>query len=226
MNVVITSATTFEVAQLKNNIDPLLLSGYKGLSISFHVSGVGILQSTFSISKLVLQSPPDFIIQAGIAGTFDHDAILGKVVAVNSEVFCNTGAWEEGRFRDLFDLNLADRNEYPFKDGSLVNHWLKNNNFLLLESQDAVTVDEVSTNARTIDFYRRKTKNGIESMEGAPLHYCCLQSCIPFIQIRAISNYVGDRNKNNWKFDLAFTNLAETLKQYIHHLQATNNLDT
>ena len=47
----------------------------------------------------------------------------------------------------------------------------------------------------------------IETMEGAALHYVCLQEDIPFIQIRTISNFVGERDKTKWKLKDAIENL-------------------
>jgi futalosine hydrolase len=34
-------------------------------------------------------------------------------------------------------------------------------------------------------------------MEGAALHFVCLQEDISFIQLRAISNFVGERDSGN-----------------------------
>jgi futalosine hydrolase len=55
-------------------------------------------------------------------------------------------------------------------------------------------------------------------MEGAALHYVARESNIPFIQIRAISNYIGERDKANWQMKLAIDNLNQTLLNYIDSL--------
>ncbi len=39
----------------------------------------------------------------------------------------------------------------------------------------------------------------VESMEGAAFHYVCLQQKINFLQLRSISNRVGERDKSKWK---------------------------
>ena len=36
-------------------------------------------------------------------------------------------------------------------------------------------------------------------MEGAAFHYVCLMKNIPFLQLRAVSNYIGERDKSKWK---------------------------
>ena len=46
-----------------------------------------------------------------------------------------------------------------------------------------------------------------ESMEGAALHYVCLMENIPFVQIRSISNYIGERNKKKWNMMDSINNL-------------------
>ena len=34
---------------------------------------------------------------------------------------------------------------------------------------------------------------------GAALHYVCREMNIPFLQIRAASNYIGERDKEKWQ---------------------------
>jgi futalosine hydrolase len=44
-------------------------------------------------------------------------------------------------------------------------------------------------------------------MEGAAFFYACRQFNIPCLQIRAVSNYVEKRNRDNWDIPLAIKNL-------------------
>ena len=57
----------------------------------------------------------------------------------------------------------------------------------------------------------------LESMEGAAFFYACRELKGPCIQIRAVSNYVEKRNRDNWQIGLAIKNLntfaAELLKE-------------
>lgn len=55
-------------------------------------------------------------------------------------------------------------------------------------------------------------------MEGASLHYVCREANIPFIQMRAISNYIGERNKAKWKMKEALEALNDTLLKYLDKL--------
>ena len=55
-------------------------------------------------------------------------------------------------------------------------------------------------------------------MEGAAFFYVCLCENIPFLQIRAISNYVEQRNEKNWNIPLAIKNLCLTLIDFFSNV--------
>ena len=55
-------------------------------------------------------------------------------------------------------------------------------------------------------------------MEGAALHYVGLMEKIPFIQLRAVSNYTGERNKKKWKMKEAIVNLNNELIRLLNKL--------
>ena len=224
MKVVITSATEKETEQIKLRLYSVYTQENARFGLSFHNSGVGILSSCFSITKLIFEQKPDLIIQAGIAGTFDNNIALGKVVTVNNEILADTGVEENGSFKDLFDLNLQQENSFPYTSRRLPNTFLSKLNILKLEEVTGITINEITTRLARVEELKTKYHPSIESMEGASLHYCCLQTSTPFIQIRAISNYIGERDKSKWKFKDAFDNLTAVTIKFIKHLNTENNI--
>jgi len=217
MHVVITSATRFECAQAEEQIKEGSVQLPQSLQISFHQSGVGMLASAVSLTQLALQKP-SLIIQAGIAGCFNTADELGKVYIIGEEMPGDTGVNENGEWKDLFDLNLAQPNNAPFTNRKLPNPWLQQYNLLNLPVVSSVTVNEITTSVMRRQQVVNKYNPFIESMEGASLHYACLQLDVPFIQIRATSNYIGERNKTKWKMKDALVNLNKTLIEYIAKL--------
>jgi futalosine hydrolase len=215
MKVVITSATNLELNRIRKDMKPEYLNGSESLNVMFHVSGVGMLATCFSLTKLIYDQKPDLIIQAGIAGCFDSKVFLAEVVAVKDEVAGDIGVEENGVFSDLFDMHFQKENEFPFTSRNLVNPWLSKYNLLQLEEIAGITVNEISTRKDRIEQLRIKYKPVIESMEGAALHYVGLQTHVPFIQLRAISNYIGERDKSKWKFNEAFENLSSIIIRYL-----------
>jgi futalosine hydrolase len=60
-------------------------------------------------------------------------------------------------------------------------------------------------------------------MEGAALHYVGSLTKTPFIQIRAVSNYVGERNKAKWKLKESVEQLEAYVITYLAALENSLN---
>jgi futalosine hydrolase len=218
MRIVITAATAHELKGIESSINPIFLDESKDFYVSFHKSGVGTLSATYSLIKLINTSKPNLIIQVGIAGSFSENTPHGTVVAVKDEFMGDVGVEEQGELKDLFDLNLENKDEHPFTNRSLLNPWLPEFNVLKLNEVTGITVNEITAREDRIKQIKQKYNPSIESMEGAPLHYVALQSTVPFIQIRSISNYIGERDKTKWDIKLALNNLQLKVLQYIDAL--------
>ena len=218
MRVIITAATNGEWMPSFQKINPAYAGTNKRFSVGFHESGIGLLASSVSLMKMFVQETPSLIIQVGIAGCFDKKVPLGKVFAVKDDFAGDIGVMENKVWKDLFDLKLDKANDAPYEKKSLPNPWLSQYNLLNLPTKKGVTVNNISTDKNKIDLYSGRYKATLESMEGAALHYMGRDLNIPFIQIRAVSNYVGERNKAKWNMQEAIYNLNETLLQYLDAL--------
>lgn len=217
MKVVITSATVKEWVEINEQMNPLYAGESSRFQVSFHKSGVGILATSFSLSKLIVEIQPDLVIQVGIAGAFEKNK-SGKVVVVSEDFLGDLGVEEDNQLKDVFDLKLENANEFPFKKKGLPNPWLEKYNLLKLEQVAAITVNEVSTRRERISQLQKKYAAGIESMEGAALHYVGLLTNTPFMQIRAVSNLIGERDKSKWQIKDALGRLTDTTLKLLDRL--------
>lgn len=218
MKIIIISATEMEFRELKAHLTSNPGFNQNNVSIQFIVSGVGMLSSTYTLTKIALKESPDLIIQMGIAGSFDRNLSLGEVVVIKKEVLGDMGVEEHGIWNDPFDLKLSDPNESPFDNGALTNPWLNNYNLLQLPEVTALTVNQISTNEKRIAMLSAKYKASLESMEGVALHYVARKENIPFIQIRSISNYAGERDKSKWLMKESISNLNSIVLQLVEKL--------
>ena len=218
MRVIITAATVAEWMPSFLEMNHLYTGESQRLKVQFHQSGVGMLSSAVSITRMVMEDKPDLIIQAGIAGCFDTTALLGRLVIVKEEALADMGVEEDGKWKDIFDLKLEKSSYHPFERRKLPNPWLEKYNLLKLPEVSAITINEISTHKERIQQLIKKYDPFIESMEGAALHYVCREANIPFVQMRSISNYIGERNKANWKIKEAIDNLNQGLLKYVDKL--------
>lgn len=209
MKLLVLSAT-------KPEIGPSL-SLLKKLKIPVVFTGVGAPQSVYLITRAIQQYQPQLAIQAGIAGCFDKNIGLGEVVAVAQELFGDIGVHEQGKWRSVFDMGFAKPGQKPFKNGVLKNPYKKVLNRTGLKSVAGVTINEISTNKARISLLKAQG-SVVESMEGAALHYVALMEKIPFLQIRGISNYVGERDKKKWNFKDAIDNLNKELVRIVEQM--------
>ncbi|MBN8837319.1 MAG: futalosine hydrolase [Sphingobacteriia bacterium] len=218
MKVIVTAATTGEWMPSFLDIDSLYTHNSDRLKVVFHQSGVGMLSTAVSVTRLIYEEKPDLIIQAGIAGTYNPKTALGKVFVVNEENLGDTGVEEENKWKDIFDLKLEKSSYHPFEKRKLPNQWLKKYNLLKLPVANGITVNEISTNPERIQQLVKKYNATLESMEGAALHYVCREMNVPFLQIRSVSNVVGERDKTNWLLKESIENLNKTLLLLINKL--------
>ena len=213
MKLIIATATPQEIAPLLNYLEGGGFrdegqAGYrkKGVHIQTLITGVGSVAMAASITPLLYAVQPDMAICMGIAGAFPGTFSLGDVVNVQSQQFGDLGIEEaDGTPRDLFEIGLADPNDFPFTQGMLENPSVKDAEFLPLAH--GLTVNRVHGEAERIEETMKRYDVQVESMEGAAFFYACLLAEIPFLEIRAISNIVEPRNRDAWKIDIAIRNL-------------------
>ncbi len=218
MRVIITAATVGEWMPSFVQLNGLYTGESERMKVQFYQSGVGMLASAVALTRLAIEDKPDLVIQIGIAGTFNKKLALGKVVVVNEEILGDTGVEEEGIWKDIFDLKLEKSSYHPFEKRKLPNPWLAKYNLLKLQEVNAISVNEISTNINRIEMIKKKYNPTIETMEGAALHYVCRETNIPFLQIRAISNYIGERDKSKWKINHSIEQLNNTVLLYLAKL--------
>jgi futalosine hydrolase len=208
MNLLIVAATKFEIEPFlkeKNNTEIL-------------ITGVGIPATVYRLVKKISEKNYDFVIQAGIAGAFNDDMNLTEVVQVNKDTFADLGIQENGNFLTLFDMGFSQKNDFPFTDGWLINplSLLQKNH---LPAVKGITVNKIGDDAFQNKMITEKFSPAVESMEGAAFHYVCLLERINFLQLRAISNRVGERDKSKWKLKESIENLNKELLNIIENLK-------
>lgn len=201
MQILVVSATELEIAPF--------LAAQTG--IDHLITGVGGQACIYRLQKHLQNRSYDMVIQAGVAGSFSDDLELGEAVLVEKDIFADLGVFEQGQLISVFEMGFADKNEWPFQNGWLVNNHPMLNNYSL-KKLTAISVNSLSDDSNVAAIYQKKYNAAIESMEGAAFHYTCLQEKIPFLQLRSISNKVGERDKKNWRMKEAIQHLNEELQ--------------
>lgn len=205
MELLIVAATEAEIAPF------LKLSSGNNAGIEALVTGVGAPATVYQLTRTLLQKKYDLVINAGIAGTFNTALPVGAVVQVVSDCFADLGAEDGDDFLDVFRLGLAEAESAPYRNGRLQNDFRVSE----LPVADGITVNTVHGNQAHIERTRALFPAAVESMEGAGFFFVCMNQGQRCLQVRAISNYVEKRNRENWDIPLAVKNLNAALAQII-----------
>jgi len=207
MKILLLSATEMEVQQTLN----------AGGATDTLIAGVGVPATVYGLMDRLRNNKYDLVIQVGIGGTFAGSIPLGETVVVERDCFADLAIEESGGLKTVFDMGFADRDQFPFTNG-----WLINQSAVLqkisLPKYKGITVNKITDDLRQLTLLENKYGAAVESMEGAALHYVCLQQHIPFLQLRSISNVAGERDKTKWKLREAVHNLNASLPQIINAL--------
>ena len=209
MKILVVSATEHEIAPYR----------IKHPDTEILITGVGVPATIFHLTKTLLQTTYDLVLQCGIAGTTEDDIRSGQVVLVKEDKFGDIGIESEGDFEDLFIYGLAQPDEFPFNNGWLVNDNPYFNNYPGRKIY-GITVNMITDDPKRIEQIREFSVAHVQSMEGAAFHYVCLQLNVPFLQVRGISNKVGERDKAKWEMEMAIQNSNIELDKLIEHFKS------
>ena len=119
MNLLIVTATEMEISLFKKET-LLKYVDNDNINITLLNCGVGMVATTYFLTKHLQHNKYDFILQAGVGGSFKEEIELGTLTFITNEQFGDLGAEDHDKYLNLFDLGLASKDVFPFTNGKLV----------------------------------------------------------------------------------------------------------
>lgn len=212
MKILLVSATKAEIEpflkhySFGDEVPSEIIIGNNQLNVL--ITGVGMVATAFSMARVFSEQHYDLVINAGIAGSFSSSLPPGEICLVNEDTFAELGAEDGDKFLSLETLGLGKSTYFPIIS-----------NLLPVQESTrkvkAITVNTVHGDELSIQKIIDRLNPDIESMEGASFFFSCEQYQVPSLQIRAISNYVEKRNRDNWQIQTAISKLNDYLIELI-----------
>jgi nucleoside phosphorylase len=162
--------------------------------IPVHICGVGMAECATTTARVIATERPDLVILAGIAGTYTAALSIGETVAVGSEVVADMGRRSGGEFTPLFQKTYT---------ASVVPAGYR-----------AVPSNTVNCAGALVE---QPAGAEIENMEGAAFFAVCAEFCVGAMEIRTVSNRVGEPIAGE-NLQLSITRLAEELHKIVETL--------
>ena len=208
-------------------------------TIDFMLTGIGATSTAYRVTRQIYMAkqegrPYDMALNIGIAGSFDIEMFpLGSIGAVEAEYFGDLGFETYTGFQTLFDRKILESETFPYRGGALrqsltMEHAQTEEVKSVAEcigrilettpKATGVTMQTVSGSPKKVEMMRSMFTPQIESMEGAAFYYICILEHLPAIELRSISNEVGERNRDKWDIPKALGVLESRMEQFFRDL--------
>ncbi len=180
------------------------------------VAGIGPVDAAARVARALSAQKYDMVVNAGIAGAFPGVAHVGDGVVVGEEL-----------------LEIQQENGAPLAlpPGNIVSdrvpsdaHLIEAITALGFPLVRGITVSQVTATDATATRLRARGAE-IETMEGFAVLRAAQLAGVPAIEVRGISNIVGDRAKSEWNLDAGIMGLRRILNATLDLLYTMAHAD-
>ncbi|WP_234553312.1 futalosine hydrolase [Thermus caliditerrae] len=210
------SPTALEAPFLRG--EPFTFLGRKGLrgeGFLYLETGIGKVNATLTLAAWAGQNPVEKALLFGVAGAYPGTGLApGAVVLVGEEVEADLGLRAGLEPLGFPALQVGERryyNRFPLDPG-LTQELAQ---ALGLKVVVGLTRDLVSEGPEEAEALARQWGAQVESMEGAAFARACLALGVRGVELRAISNPAGVREKRAWRVREAVEALEEAVKRIL-----------
>ena len=158
-------------------------------------TGVGPVEAALGTARALAAKHYDAVINAGLAGGFRERCTVGDAVVCSRD--------------DYAELGLEDGTAFPLPGGIALQRSAEAHPSLLepflaglipvIVGRGVSSAIVTSTTARALVLAHR-FRADVESMEGFSVLRAAALAGVPAVEIRGVSNLVGDRASNEWNF--------------------------
>lgn len=184
------------------------------------VAGIGPVAAAARTARALAAGDYGLVVSAGIAGGFPGRADLESLVVASEIIIADLGAETAGGFCSLDELGLGTNRILPAEGlvhrvaGALLAAGLP------VRTGPVLTVSTVTGTAESAaELAARVPGAAAEAMEGYGVAFAAQECGVPVLELRAISNPVGPRDRPAWRveealnvLEAASSVLAEVLK--------------
>ena len=166
-------------------------------------------------------TPYTLVVSAGIAGGFQPDAPVGSLVVADEITAADLGAETADGFVPVTDLGFGTVTHRPPE--SLVRDLTAATG---ARTGAVLTVSTVTgTAARAAELRARHPRALAEAMEGFGVAEAAASHGLPVLEVRAVSNPVGPRDRAAWRIGDALAALTEGFGKFAPVLESWNPYD-
>ncbi|MCX5586115.1 futalosine hydrolase [Streptomyces erythrochromogenes] len=184
---------------------PITRRDLPGIAFDVLVGGVGPAAAAAGTATALALAEYGLVVSAGIGGGFAPAAPVGSLVVADAIVAADLGAQTPDGFVDVASLGFGRSVHLP--PAELAARAAEATGALLAPVLTVSTVTGTADGAAALA--ARHPMAGAEAMEGFGVAEAAAAHGLPVLEIRAVSNAVGPRDRAAWRIGDALAALAE-----------------
>lgn len=153
----------------------------------------------------------DLVVSAGIAGGFAGRAAIGDVVVSASVRWADLGAATDEGFLDLAGLGLTGGEVLPCPALDWAASALASGAVPVRTGEILTVATMTGTDRRAAELAAAHPAALAEAMEGYGVAWAASAAGLPWVEVRAVSNLIGRRDRSTWNIPAAFSALRAAL---------------
>jgi futalosine hydrolase len=177
--------------------------------------GVGPVEAAAETARKLARGTYDAVVNAGIAGAFRGRARIGDAFTIVEERLADLGLEGGATLTLPGGATLVER---ASADAALLERIAPSR----LPPAKGVTVAQVTTTDSTARRLHDRYDADVESMEGFAILRAAALASVPALEVRGISNFVGDRADAEWNFAAGARAAAAALDAVLERLLTDN----
>ena len=217
--------TTYGDLEIRRGMlaDKTVVIAFSGLGKINAAAAAATMLTVFQVSRLWMW---------GSAGAYPNsDVRLNDVALASEEVLADEGVVTLSSWKPLeaIGIPLAKHDDQPVfnqmpvgqvdlrRARLLLNKWHAASLGVPIHVGPFITLSGVSGSSARARLLADRFGALCENMEGGAAAQVCLRHRVPFLEIRGLSNWAGDRNKRRWHLTTALDNCQRAMLYLLEH---------
>lgn len=210
-NVLVLSATAFEQGVLREQVEQRVTSAVAGKewvsgsmggrSVLLVATGIGAVNAAHALTCALQARRPDWVLQVGVGGAYPQSGLgIGALALASEEWYGDLGVRTDEGWQGADLIGIPVYGEDGYNKFVLAGECLDRAQEVLPEVKVGpfATVQECS-GTDELGLERGARFGAVcENMEGAAAAHVCALYGVPFLELRAMSNRVEKRDREQW----------------------------
>ena len=192
-----------------------------GKAYDLMITGPGVFNAAHALTVYLEQASPALVLQTGIAGVFRETGLdIGDVAVATGEQYIHTGVATDSPipgplpFDLISGLPSSREGRYEFDPGRVeacyegLSRGFEHKGIRVVKGP-FITVSTLTSSFDQAGRLHAALSPVMEAMEGAASAHIAALYKVPFIEVRAASNFTGERDKGKWDVEMAAKHLGE-----------------